>query len=256
MTLLINEIWADRDLNDSLILFGADRRVTLKGKYHGTHKKIFKIKHLNAGVGYFGLAYPTQNQKYPFSSWIPEFIRRGSHTGSIGEFAEFIMESLNRVVPKSYHESEPSGFHICGFNERNKPELWFVRNIGRMDGFSYAELKNRYWLSEDFLARDYPAWRATIQESDLKGLVRYYVNGDVRSFHAAWNELSQFVHKMHAPGSDILNLRLKDGLIKMVRWKIDVIAGFYKSFMRSQIIGKPSDVLLFEPEKRTEHFKG
>jgi hypothetical protein len=130
--------------------------------------------------------------------------------------------------------------------------MWFVRNIGGMDGFLYSDIRNRYWFTEEFLSTHYPPVRKKQPEAVPGVLLQYYVNGDVRSFHAAWNELNQFLMKMYASGNDVPDPSLRDGLIKILKWKISVIADFYKTFMRDQIIGKPTDVLFFEPRKAEE----
>ena len=120
----------------------ADRRITDKGKFVANHKKVFRISHLNAGVGYFGLAYPTPNRSWPFSNWLPDFIKRSSRTKTLGEFAQLLTENLNKVVSKSALDLQASGFHICGYNERNQPEMWFISNIEKMDGFYYSGLSD------------------------------------------------------------------------------------------------------------------
>ncbi len=78
--------------------------------------------------------------------------------------------------------------------------------------------------------------------------MQFFVNGDIRPFHAAWNELSQFIRKMYE-SDNAANLPPVDGLIKMLKWKMSVIAGFYAVFMKHKLIGKSVDVLSFEPTK-------
>src|SRR3954454_20869361 len=83
MTLLVNEIYHDRELSDGLIIMAADRSITLGGRRIASHRKVFEISHLNGGVGYFGLASPTTNKRHPFASWLPNLIRQSSQTQSL-----------------------------------------------------------------------------------------------------------------------------------------------------------------------------
>jgi hypothetical protein len=49
-------------------------------------------------------------------------------------FARALQGELDTAIPKALKLANASGFHICGFNSAGLPELWFVRNIGSMDG--------------------------------------------------------------------------------------------------------------------------
>jgi hypothetical protein len=56
MTLLTTEIHNHSDPDRALIVFAADRRISLDYTPYDEQKKIFRLPRLNAGIGYFGLA--------------------------------------------------------------------------------------------------------------------------------------------------------------------------------------------------------
>lgn len=195
MTLLVNEIHIRGHLQRSLIILAADRRITVQGKFHSNRKKLFEIPYLKAGVGYFGLAQVDQTEF--FSSWLPNFIRRTCDAGKLEEFANRLCEELNLSVRKDLLAKSPSGFHICGFNADNYPELWFVRNILHMEGHLYKGFETKYRVSEDFLARDARKTGFNGVDPEVShSFNQYYVNGDVRAFHSIWMRLDEFLVEM------------------------------------------------------------
>lgn len=152
MTLLVNEIHVPNDLRQSLILFVSDRRITLPGKSPPKFmRKILEVKHLNAGIGYYGLA-EIQPNVY-LSSWLPNFVNHSAETGSLRQLANNLCAELNRQVNKSWLRKLPSGFHLCGYNTDGLPELWHICNHG-MEGNDYKDFASEYGVSEDFLRRD------------------------------------------------------------------------------------------------------
>ena len=191
----MNEIHVQGNLQNSIILLAADQRITLKDKFHSNRKKLFLIPYLNAGVGYFGLAQPNRTEF--FSSWLPNFIRNNADAKTLEELARRLCHKLNQSVNKSILAKAPSGFHVCGYNVQNYPELWFVRNINRMEGNSYKDIGSEYIVSEDFLSRD--AHNMGFDGSNpvvSDAFIQYYVNGDVRPFHSIWRQLDGFIATM------------------------------------------------------------
>ena len=246
MTLLVNEIHVRGSLQNGLILQAADRRITVEGKFHSNRKKLFNIPHLNAGVGHFGLAQV--NEREFFSSWLPNFIRHACKTEAIEEFARRLMRELNEKVNKTLLARNPSGFHICGYNSDDYPELWFVRNIGGMEGPVYKGFQAEYFISEDFLARD--ACNMGFDGTDPRvpaDFNQYYVNGDIRPFHSIWRRLDGFLAEMFShPG--FRRPHKPSDLEKIAKWKMHVISSFYKQFAERQIIGTPIDAFVLVPE--------
>lgn len=246
MTLLVNEIHVGGDLRNSFIVATADRRITKVGTgFDSDRRKLFKFRHLNAAVGYFGLAQPTA-RRY-FSDWVANFINSSTRFSSLEELAHNLYIELNRAVDKRLLKAYPSGFHICGYNSQDFPELWFVRNIGGMEGPRYTDFRSEYFLTEDFLSRD-----ARTQGFDGtspimgKNFVQYYINGDVRPFHGVWQKLDEFASQMLSQSDFNMPSDLSDNE-KFVEWKMRVISSFYKRFAKIATIGEPIDVLTLVP---------
>jgi len=245
MTLLINEIHVYGNLQNSFILQIADRRITRDGVFEGNHKKLFKIPYLNACVGYFGLAQI--NSKVYFSNWLSNFIIHSSSNTSLEDFSKQLCEQLNTVIDKTLLEKYPSGLHICGYNAKNLPEMWFVRNIEGMDGNTYKGFKKSYFVDEQFLKGPAREWGFDGTNPVVtNNYINYYINGDVRPFHLIWRRLDEFVEPMLL-GSNFKHLKGSDDLADIAKWKMQVISTFYQQFAKKKIIGTPSDVFVLHP---------
>lgn len=246
MTLLITEIHVDKDLRNSFIIFAADRRVTVNNKFHSNRKKVFITPNKKAGIGYFGL---TQlNSKDFFSSWLPNFMVNNSSLQNPREIADALCEELNKRVDKNLLTINPSGFHICGYNEKGYPELQFVRNIGGMDSYRYRDFKDHYFRSEDFLGRDAKELGFDgINPGVSQPFIQDYINGDIRPFHSVWRRLDAFVIEMFSYPDFQQTPSL--GIWKEItQFKMEVISKFYRQFSKSQIIGTPIDVFILQPD--------
>ena len=246
MTLLVTEIHVPGDLGNSPILFCADSRITPPGKASPKFmKKIVEIPHLHAGVGYYGLA--ELRPGVYFSGWLPNVISNSTKTTSLREFAEHLCGKLNREVDKAWLKERASGFHICGHNASGLPELWHICNHG-MDDYIYKDFAPEYHPSEDFLRRD-------AREKGFNGVdptvnepfAAYYINGDVRPFHSVWKRLDRFVAEMFSC-SDFRPPRQPGDYVEIAKWKMTVVASFYKKFAREPLIGGPPDAFLLLPE--------
>lgn len=245
MTLLVNEIHVAADLNRTLIVQAADRRITVKGKFHSNCRKLFKIPYLRAAVGYFGLAQVNRTEL--FSSWLPNFINRASDAPTLEVFAKRLHEQLNRSVDKRFLARNASGLHVCGYGACSYPELWFIRNISGMERHHYKRFEPDYEISEDFLARD--ARNVGFDGLDphvSTSFRQYYVNGDIRAFHAAWRRLDDLLEQMFAQ-PDFESPKCPDDLVQIAEWKMKVIASFYNEFASKKIIGTPIDALVLVP---------
>ena len=245
MTLLVNEIHIQGDLKKGFIICAADRRITLRGQFHSNRHKLFRIPYLNACVGYFGLAQI--NHRDFLSSWLPNFIKHSCESRSLREFSERLIETLNRCADTSLLNSNPSGFHICGYNADNYPELWFVRNIEGMEGFAYKGFLPKYLITEDFLARDARRYGFDGVHSQISSnFLQYYINGDTRPFHTIWLRLDKFLVEMFSQADFVSPTRPSD-LEKIVKWKFQVISTFYKQFAKRKTIGTPVDAFVLLP---------
>ena len=145
MTLLVTEIHNPDDPVHAAIVFGADRRISAGGKYHGSKKKLFEIPSLNAAIGYFGLAEVGGS---PMANWLVSHLRQDRST-SLASFSSNLVARLNNAVPAYHRQSELSGFHISGFTPERRAEFWFVRNIS-----DTGQPTGSYEAREDFQGRD------------------------------------------------------------------------------------------------------
>lgn len=91
-----------------------------------------------------------------------EFIQK-CETEDVRTLQEF-SECLRLALETGVRPFEVEGgylIHICGYGSspvnRSVPEFWFVRNFPGMDEFSgeYQNPTESFYLSEDFVARDY-----------------------------------------------------------------------------------------------------
>jgi len=246
MTLLVNEIFIRKSDDKSAIVFAADRRITAGGRFHSERKKIFPIPYINAGIGYFGLAQLTRNTF--LSEWIPEFIENHVELHSIHDFAKALQSDLNQQVNKGFLRQNPSGLHICGYNEDKHPELWFVRNIQTMEGPRYSGFSDHYTVTEDFNGRDRLKMERQIELEGSSGEYnQYYVNGDIRGFHSLWILLEYALMKM-LKEPDFHSIAQRSDLLKSAKFKMETISLLYEEFASSQIIGEPIDTFLLTPE--------
>lgn len=245
MTLLVTEIHVQGEMHQGAIVFAADRRITMPGNARPRFmKKVVRIPHLAAGIGYYGLAEMQPN--IFFSSWLPSFVSKSSEAKTLREFATKLREELNAKVNKSWMRKQPSGFHICGYNASGFPELWHICNHD-MEGNFYKDFLPEYGLSEDFLNRDaleqgFDGTTPAVQQP----FIQYYINGDVRPFHSVWRRLDEFSAEMfsyqdfkypHGPGE----------YVEVVKWKMKVIASFYQRFAKRPIIGGAIDGFVLAP---------
>src|SRR5437867_13453834 len=111
--------------------------------------------------------------------WLGAFIHRNAGVGTIEEFSRSLAYDLNQVVPKLWHKTERSGFHIAGFSAAGKPEFWFVRNIDDTGAPSLGMYRAR----EEFQRRD--------ARTLPKNKVMIYRNGALRAHEAAWTKIDE-----------------------------------------------------------------
>jgi len=245
MTLITNEIHMLDGFKKTVLVFAADQRISkLNGAFDSLRKKLFKIPYLSAGISYFGLAqvFPNGRRQY-LSDWLPVFIRKNSGAQNLGDFSSTLRDELHKIVPSSVLGANASGFHIGGYNAQGIPEFWFLTNIGGMDDFRYKDLAPRYSdPSSDFLRRDAVklGWDGT-NPASVASVIQIYRNGDFRAHVAAWEKLDGMLAQLLG-FPDFRKPKTPDDLGKWVKFKLEVIAYFYKNFADREIISRPIDV--------------
>lgn len=243
MTILANEIRIGQSIKDVTLIQVADRRLSIKGKFHSNQRKVFEIQYIRASVGYFGLAQPTM-QEY-FSSWLPNVIRHGHSIKTVKEFSQYLMSELNNRVSKALLKSNASGFHICGRADDGIPEFYFIRNIERMEGPFYKGFVGSYFCSEDFRTRDAIRTNDGAQRDlvTLHDSIFWYVNGDLRSFWDFWLPATQFIDSFQL-NQDFPSLKSD---LERAKWKLRVIAQLYDKYAKKKIVGGPIDGIEIKP---------
>lgn len=249
MTLLTTEIHVPGNMQKAIIIFAADRRISLKGKFHSLGKKVFRVRYLNAGIGFFGLAevHPS-GKKQPMSSWLPQFVTKHSNISTLRDFADSLRSELDIVVPNNIKTSNPSGFHIAGYNNQNFPEFWFVRNIQGMDAHRYVGFHDHYFVSEDFLIRDALQYGFDGETPMVpQPFARIYRNGDIRAHVVAWERLDGIISDFFSL-PDFKKLKTIKDYEEFIKFKMTIIANIYKKYCSVSLIGTPIDVFSIVPK--------
>jgi hypothetical protein len=229
VTLLTTEIH-QHDTPDAVIVFAADRRISIGGMRDSEQPKIFQIQKLRAGIGYFGLAeVPDASTREPMAVWLQRFIS-ASRAATLEELAQQLAAGLNAAIPDELRQTARSGFHLCGFAAACRPEFWYVRNI---DDTPDQNPTGVYEAREDFQARDAPLVP--------QHATQVYTNGDIRAHVCAWEPIDKaFEGLLSAP--DFRAPRTRTDYERWVQFKMEVIAHFYEAFCKNSIIGRPVDV--------------
>jgi hypothetical protein len=234
MTLITTEIHHHDDRTRAVIVFGADRRISkADGTYGDTRRKVLAIERLNAGIGYFGLAQVPKDSRQQFmDDWLRAFIRSNT-SPTLPEFASALAAQLNSAIPNVTRQECISGFHVAGFDEAAKPEFWFVRNVDD----DRTTITGSYAAREDFQ-------RQHAAETGQYGWS--YRNGDIRVHAAAWEELDKaFIGLMKLP--DFRSVSKPEDYAKWVKFKLSVVAHFYKHYSTKPVIGAPIDTFVLVP---------
>lgn len=252
MTLILNEIHAIDGFKNTLMIAAADRRITKDGRYYATCQKIFKIDYLNGAISYFGIASCTTGGKQTLlSDWLPNFIRRNSDSNNLQVFVSRLKKEIERIIPKEKLNKYPSGFHICAYQKDGLPDFWFLSNIGPMNGFKYTCYDHYNEPESQFLKKDAIKnfeWDGKNLKSVKSGVIQIYRNGDFRMHVAAWEKLDS-IFKMVQNFPDFNSPKSPEEYRDYVKFKFEVIAYFYKKWAKKEIIARPIDVLVLQPNK-------
>lgn len=230
MTLLTTELHLEQ--SETIIVFAADRRIIRETSQDRDQVKVFPIRSINAGLGFFGLAeVPTSTGIQRMEDWIQDFLYTVESSETIGAFAKRLAVALNSAIPTEWRQ-ERSGFHLAGFNVTGLPEFWYVRNV---DDAGRPTL-GQYRAREDFQRRDASKLTA--------GQFQVYRNGDIRAHVTAWEPLDEaFIRLREQP--DFRPIRTISDYLDWVRFKMETIAAFYKRYAKVAIIGEPIDAFAF-----------
>lgn len=223
MTILLNEIHVfSDDLKQSIVIFAADTQITQNNKPSSNKKKIFKIPHLNAGIGYYGLAEITPEKS--MEEWLSSYVNKDK-SKDIKQFADSISKALTTSIHHSVIKSTKSGLHLCGFNQDNIPEFYHIRNF--LD--SKSDLLTYYTYSEDFLST---------RNSNKIPYMQCYRNGDPRAHAIPFEKLDQIMQEFFAL-KDFKGIASLEDYADYVKFKLEITADIYKKYCKDSVIGKP-----------------
>ncbi|MCK5603762.1 hypothetical protein KAR91_17880 [Candidatus Pacearchaeota archaeon] len=252
MTLIFNEIRTGSHFRDAFIVSAADRRVSkLDGSYDSTRKKLFDVPYLQATLSYFGLAALDFGRRRVYmTDWLRRFIRRTSDASSLEEFARRLHSDLDTFIPTSILRSNPSGFHLSGFDSESRPDFWFITNIGGMNRFQYTNLRGRYSEPEShFLGRDAVRHLNWNGGRAIRAGTSIYRNGDLRSHVVAWEKLDSITNELAQFPDFHIPTRLRE-YGEYVRFKFEILAYYYKHWASRQIIARPIDVIILTSQEK------
>lgn len=129
---------------------------------------------------------------------------------------------------------------MAGHNAAGLPEVWYVRNV--LD--DAVTLTGTYEAREEFLR----SGAATIGYDGLNpasartGHGVFYRSGDIRAHVTAWEALDHGFGRLRADPS-FTTPRTAADYREWTRFRMEVIAYFYKRFARRAIVARPIDVL-------------
>jgi|GEM_PF-5316764 len=183
MTLVLTEITYHG------IVFAADRNILKwdqepeKQTLLGRAPKLFFVPDLEAGICYYGLA---QIGGILMAQWLPTFIQAANRLSSLRDFALQLAETLNTASLLPDEKGMPLGFHLAGYVKAGNlkvPSFWHIRNIYQMTPQAeYADIREEFQVSEDFLERDVKHIQPAHLEKHLKTIAYTYRNGMLRPY--------------------------------------------------------------------------
>jgi hypothetical protein len=246
MTLIVNEIHFDpRNSNSCRIVSAADRRIRI-GSNICEKRKLFYVERLNVTISYFGLAGMIPGTS--FEELLDEFVNADRST-SLSEFAAALWKRLNNTLRKEVLQQHPSGFHVCGFNNKVVPEMWYITNIGGMEGFTYTTFRDHYAKPSEELSTVHLTALFDSTTGSYKGPFAFsFQNGDLRIFRPAWDLLDTLAASMDVIG---LSRRAQSPFEHEARlkWKMSTIALFCETISYERIIGGPIDIITLLPNR-------
>jgi len=253
MTLVLNEIHIINGLENTYMIAAADRRITYPDGRHKNWKKIFNIPYLHGAISYYGLAeFLPKGKKinWNFTNWLPTFISNNAKVDSVECFALNLRDELNKIVPPTYLKDNPSGFHICGYDNRGYPEFWSLTNIGKFSDYKYSNLKKAYQPPANELQGGYLqgiGWNGTDPLSVENKIVTYR-NGDIRAHGVVFKKLDEIYNYLSQFGN-FKKIEDLEQYKDFIKYKFKILAYIYKKMAKQKIIGGDIDVLLLKKPK-------
>lgn len=247
MTIIYNEIQVHRSLEESIVLFAADSRMSTTEPRYSKETKLFKIEYLRAGVSFFGLSrvYP-HGHPQPLSEWLPAFIRKHSDINDLRTFAQVLRDELAKVVPSHILADHHSGFHLAGYTPKGYPDFVYFSNIGSGANFEYSDIKSEYsHPSSHFLDRDAKkhGWDG-VDPTTIQHKGRIYRNGDIYPHFVAWDKLDEIFDILFRHFNFPNPTSVQD-YERYVETKLRIISYIYKRHAIEKVVGDPFTVFSY-----------
>jgi hypothetical protein len=146
-------------------------------------------------------------------------------------------------IPSHLRQQHISGFHLAGYNSAGLPEFWYVRNV-KDDRITITGV---YEMREDFLRRDARShgYDGQNPQSAETGLVAAYRNGDIRAHVTAWERIDDGFGAL-LQERQFKELRTIRDYEQWIKFKMEVIAYFYKNYCRESLVARPIDTFSIE----------
>lgn len=247
MGIITNEIHLLDGLKKTVLVFGADRRLSRpNGALDSVRRKLFRIPYLEAGVSYYGIpeVFPDGQAAY-ISQWLPDFIVFHSDVTSLEQFASRLLDELHTIMPADKLKIAPSGFHLCGYTSEGRPEFWEITNVVKSNGTT--QLRDSYGeLSPQFLAR-YGKSTESKTGGSTANERQIFTSADDPAHVTVWENFGQALGTvlglpgLKPPGSPAQ-------FSEWIRLRFELIAYFYKSFASQQIVNTPFDIFCLSKE--------
>ena len=186
-------------------------------------RKLQVIPYLGAAISVWGIGSILASKgEVSTDNWLADFIERHSSTGSLDEFANFLVKELQTVIGPI---QKPMGFHLSGYVDisgRKLPTFYHVRNV---EG-TYAQ----YTFHEFSPGQDYPP-----QEIGNNLFERR--NGDYGPYAALSEAVHQAIPKVQVGmGLTIPHPSLPGRLAYLAAW-VRFISDLYESSGLLKTIG-------------------
>jgi hypothetical protein len=253
MTLMCTEIHIrhESDLLQNRIVFFADRAITDRdGNFLYRKTKVFQIPYLNAGIGYYGIAYGVEKgRQISLDDKLKDFIQKSGALKTIEEFSRRWFQEATNFVPSAERARSVSGFHIAGFNSDRLPEFWHICNHEGFIGLAYARTFPDYrGPAEQFLAQYGPESLGYDLASKRFGVRDVFTlrNGDIRAHAVMWGALSPIFDVLRQfpdftiPDDD-------EGYKQEIQFKMGIINDIYKRFCHTEHVGAGWDTFILRP---------
>jgi len=120
--------------------------------------------------------------------------------------------------------------------------MWFIRNIGGMEGVAYTNFQSQYMPASEELSSVHLTGLLDERTGGFTLPFSFsFQNGDLRPFRPAWGLLDAFLAAMEAIG--LANSpKVAVDYENRIKWKMSTLGLFFDNISFEKVIGGPIDV--------------